>query len=69
VATGEIVDAPDHPNLRNPYSRIRFGDDLSEFLERFSRAGGTHHLALACGDLREEVAVLADLCQIGYVAL
>ncbi|OPZ21390.1 MAG: L-arabinose isomerase [candidate division BRC1 bacterium ADurb.BinA364] len=66
---GEIAEAPEHPNLRNPYSRIRFGGDLDRFLERYSRAGGGHHLALAYGDLFEEIEAMADFCQIRFEAL
>jgi L-arabinose isomerase len=61
VAAGEVLDAPPHPNLASPYSRIRFGDNLPTFLERYSYAGGIHHLALAYGDLRQDLTALASI--------
>lgn len=61
---GQIIKAPDHPNLRSPYTRISFGEDMSSFLERYSRAGGTHHLVLAHGDILEEIEMLANICHI-----
>jgi len=67
AARGEIVDAPEHPNLQSPYSRISFGRALGGFLEDYSRAGGTHHLALGYGDLVPGMRSLAGLCRIGFV--
>ena len=69
AAVGEILSAPEHPRLQSPYSRITFGPDLGGFLEAYSRAGGTHHLALAYGDLREEFRSLAVLCGLDFVAV
>jgi len=67
IATaGEIVEAPEHVNLRSPYSRVTFGRPLPAFLEAYSEAGGTHHLALGYGDLREDLRALAGLCGIGF---
>ena len=66
AAQAEVLDAPQHENLSSPYSRITLGRPLSGFLEDYSRAGGTHHLALAYGDLREEFGLLAGLCGIGF---
>jgi L-arabinose isomerase len=57
----ESEDAPEQPNMSSPYSRVRMGCSLPEFLERYSRAGGTHHAALAFGDRREEMRILANL--------
>jgi len=70
IATvGEVVDAPEHPNLDSPYTRLSFGRDLGGFLEDYSRVGGTHHLVLAYGDLREDLGALARFCGIGFVAV
>jgi len=69
VLAGNIVAAPEHVNLRVPYSRLRLTDELPRFVEGYSRATGTHHLALAYGDLREEMSMLARLCQIGCKTL
>jgi L-arabinose isomerase len=69
AARGEIVQAPEHRNLQSPYSRIAFGRALGGFLEDYSRAGGTHHLALAFGDLTAELRSLAGLCRMGFRAV
>jgi L-arabinose isomerase len=66
VCTGEILAAPEHANLRSPYSRIRFGRPLPEFLEAYSRAGGTHHLALGYGDLRWALQTFARFAGMGF---
>ncbi len=66
AAVGEVLEAPEHPNLSSPYTRISFGRALSGFLEDYSHAGGTHHLALAYGDLTEEFSRLAGLCGLGF---
>jgi L-arabinose isomerase len=66
---GEVIAAPEHANLKSPYARIQFGRELAGLLEDYSRAGGTHHLALAYGDLREELRVVARFCQIGFEAV
>ncbi len=65
VVSGEIIDAPEQPNLKVPYSRIRFNCDIDSFVKRYSRAGGTHHLALSYGDLVGDMEILSNLCQIG----
>lgn len=66
VFRGEIVPAEDQSKLTSPYARLRISGDLPEFLERYSRAGGTHHLALGYGDLIDELFVLAELMGIHF---
>jgi L-arabinose isomerase len=64
VFRGEIVAAEEQPELISPYSRLRIAGDLAGFLEAYSKAGGTHHLALGYGDIVEtlsELAAFADL--------
>lgn len=69
VAPAEVVEAADHVNLRSPWSRITFGRALEGFLEDYSRAGGTHHLALAYGDRREEFRRWSGLCGVKVVTV
>jgi len=64
ACTGEVAEAPEHPGLSSPYSRIRFGRELPGFLEDYSRAGGTHHLALGYGDLLDELRAFARFLNI-----
>ena len=67
--TGEVIAAPEHENLSSPYTRIRFGRDLAAFLEDYSCAGGTHHLALVYGDLTEAFGRLAGFCGMTFRAV
>lgn len=69
ATTAEVLDAPEHPNLRSPHTRIGFGRALPGFLEDYSRAGGTHHLALAYGDLIGELNTLAGFLDIGLATV
>lgn len=66
VVKGEIVEAPDHHNMTSPYTRIRFTSDLPGFLKAYSRAGGTHHLALVHGDATVEMQALAHMLGIRH---
>lgn len=66
VSSAEVLAAPEHPNLQSPYTRIAFGRALPDFLEDYSRAGGTHHLALAYGDLIGDLSALARFSNIGF---
>jgi len=66
ACTGEVIEAPDHVNLSSPYTRIGFGRDLVPFLEAYSRAGGTHHLALAYGDRLDALRTLARFSGFGF---
>ena len=69
VSQGEIVSTEEHPNLTSPYSRVRFGGELSDFLEHYSKAGGTHHLALGYGDLVDDLSALAQLMGIRFIEI
>ena len=66
AVVGEVLEAPEHAKLSSPYTRVSFGRALPGFLEDYSRAGGTHHLALAYGNLTEEFGRLAALCGMGF---
>jgi L-arabinose isomerase len=66
VFRGEIVSAEAQPELISPYSRLRISGDLAEFLEEYSKAGGTHHLALGYGDRIGELSDLATFLALGF---
>ena len=65
----EVLAAPEHPNLESPYSRISFGRELPGLLEDYSRAGGTHHMAMAYGDRTGDLAALCRLCGVELVTV
>ena len=66
---GEIVASPEHGGLISPYSRLRVPGELAEFLEIYSKAGGTHHLALGYGNLLQEMAALAELMGLDFYSI
>ncbi|MCP4197698.1 MAG: hypothetical protein GY762_11170 [Proteobacteria bacterium] len=64
VTEGEVVDFPYIADLGRPHFKFRPDGDLSDFLTRFSRAGGSHHQALVYGrwgDTVEKIAVLLGI--------
>lgn len=67
--TADMLEAPDHLNLKNPHGRLRTRSDLRQFVEEYSRVGGTHHLALVYGDVMEEIKSLAGLAGLPFSAL
>jgi L-arabinose isomerase len=69
VFRGEIVPATEQPHLASPYSRLRVKGDLADFLEEYSKAGGTHHLALGYGDLVEELSAVAELSSLQFCCI
>ena len=67
VATeGEVVDFPYVPDLARPHYKFRPAGDLRAFLTRFSKAGASHHQALAYGHWAGTVEKVAALLGIEY---
>ncbi len=69
AANAEVLDAPDHPNLRNPHTRIKVNENLSDFLVNYSKAGGTHHLVLNYGNNIDALEKLAVFMNYEFVAI
>jgi L-arabinose isomerase len=67
VTEGQVVDFPYIPDLARPHYKFRPDGDLSEFLTRFSMAGGSHHQALAYGRWAGTVEKVAALLGISCV--
>ncbi len=64
VTEGQVVDFKYLPTMRRPSYKFSPDGDLSDFLTRFSLAGGSHHQALAYGrraDVIEKVASLLGI--------
>lgn len=64
VAEGRVLDFPYLPDLARPHYKFSPNGDLSDFLTRYSLAGGSHHQALAFGhwgDTLEKVACLLGI--------
>jgi len=59
-----VVDFPYISDLGRPHYKFRSDGDLSDFLTRFSLAGGSHHQALAYGRWAGTVQKVAALLGI-----
>jgi L-arabinose isomerase len=66
VTEGEVVDFPYLPDLARPHYKFRPQGDLSDFLTRYSQAGGSHHLALVYGAWAGTVEKVARLSGIEF---
>ena len=66
VTEGEVVDFPYLQDLGRPHYKFRPEGDLSDFLTRYSRAGGSHHLALAYGHWASTMEKVAGLAGIEF---
>jgi L-arabinose isomerase len=71
VAPVEVLDDGRHPKMRTVVRGwMRSSIGVAEFLEAYSRAGGTHHSALVLGDHAEAIRAMArfaglECCAIG----
>ncbi|HEY53150.1 MAG TPA: arabinose isomerase, partial [Caldilineae bacterium] len=61
VTEGEVVDFPYVADMGRPHYKFRPQGDLSDFLTRFSLAGGSHHQAMAYGCWAGAVEKIAAL--------
>ena len=66
VTEGEVVDFPYLPDLARPHYKFRPQGDLSDFLTRYSQAGGSHHLALVYGHWASTVEKVARLSGLEF---
>jgi L-arabinose isomerase len=67
---GSLVRIPKYglqPALEAPHFRIQPNGTVADFLAGYSEAGGTHHSAIARGDLRWAARELAKMLAIDYV--
>ena len=69
VTQGEVVDFPYLQDLARPHYKFRPQGDLSDFLTRYSQAGGSHHLALAYGDWTSTIEKVARLSGIEFTRI
>ena len=63
ITGGEVVEAPLRPYYGAQFN-IRLEKAVKEWLYTICREGVTHHAALAYGDVRKELAWLADLLKV-----
>ena len=67
VATeGQVLDFPYIPDLARPHYKFRPDGDLSDFLTRYSQAGGSHHQGLAYGRWASTIEKIARFSGIQF---
>lgn len=69
VTEGQVMDAPPLPNLTQVHNRFESHLPVKEFIGHYSMLGGSHHLALAFGSWKSELAKLARILGIQYVEI
>ncbi len=69
VTEGQVLDFPYIPDLARPHYKFRPDGDLSDFLTRYSLAGGSHHQALAYGRWADTLEKVAHLAGIEYARI
>ncbi len=68
TAEGEVVDGP-HLAIGNTTSRVDFGVDPGEWTDAWSASGVDHHWALGTGHRAGELAAVAELVGLEFVAV
>jgi L-arabinose isomerase len=66
TSEGYVVEGP-LLTIGNTTSRVSFGGDPGEWIDRWSATGAGHHWALCQGHLTAEIAATADLLAIKHV--
>lgn len=67
---GEVLPVLEKNNMRESVNGwFRPNGSVADYLERFSRLGGTHHSALVYGDCMDELAVFARCMGFSFAAL
>ncbi|GAB3749176.1 L-arabinose isomerase [Nocardiopsis nanhaiensis] len=67
VAEGEVIDAPELPDLDMPYGQFRPETGVRACMDAWLRAGGTHHMVMNTGRRAQDWRVFCDLAGIEYV--
>jgi len=62
----EVIETKVQTKLTVPYTNIKLKTDIRDFLIKYSKHGGTHHLSLIYDCDIRNIEALADLCQIKY---
>ncbi|MEA1997593.1 MAG: hypothetical protein U9N45_08125, partial [Gemmatimonadota bacterium] len=70
VYTGEVCEKiKSAGDIDMPYFHFKPDIELTRFLTMYGQAGGTHHLAMAPGDRKDEILKLAGMLEINTVVL
>jgi L-arabinose isomerase len=65
----DVLDFPAIPTLDVPHYKIAPRKPLAEFLDRYSREGGSHHLAIAFGEVAAKVGKVARLLGLEFARI
>jgi L-arabinose isomerase len=68
TAQGQAVDGPTL-QIGNTNSRYKFPIPAREFIDRWSKAGPSHHCAIGVGHISEKIRKLADLMNVEYLSV
>jgi len=69
VAEGEVLDSPCIEDIGSPNFKWRPNCSLEEFLDKYSMAGGTHHLALSYGKLANVIKILGSFLKVEVIQI
>jgi L-arabinose isomerase len=68
TAQGHSVEGPTL-QIGNTNSRYKFPISSREFIDKWSKAGPSHHCAIGIGHISEKIRKLADLMNIEYLSI
>lgn len=70
VYGGEVCEKiPGSDDIDMPYFHFKPDMELPTFLTEYGRAGGTHHIAVTCGDRQDDILKLAEMLGVNAVVL
>lgn len=64
VSKKEVLDEPLFEDVNSPHFLLKVSGDIGDFLTNYSLLGGTHHLAMAYGDRRQDLKFLSQIMEI-----
>ncbi len=65
----KVMNSKPLTGIATPHFFIKPGQTVEEFLTAYSRVGGTHHLAMAEGDIRGKLQLFCNMKNIQYVEI
>ncbi|MCM8815959.1 MAG: hypothetical protein NC913_00350 [Candidatus Omnitrophica bacterium] len=69
VAKGQIEDKALFRQIQSPHFLLKLNGDVREFLNVYSTAGGTHHLAMAYGDHVQCIKTFAHIARFQFIEI
>ncbi len=70
IATrAKVEDIDIFSGIQSPHFFLKISGDVRDFLSAYSRAGGTHHLAMAYGDHVQSIRDLAQIAGLKFTEI